>query len=95
MLENLKSTIDLNVVYLPDYQFAKWCEDTFSINRGVYNAIDKKFYNQGIKHIEQRRKVIISFLNKTVKCTATTKFYKFGPGNLSEAINNFVVESLR
>lgn len=73
---------------LPDLQFAKWCEKTFSINRGVYNTIDEKLFKSGYKHIQIRRKAIITFLQQHVKET-NGKFYKFGHGNLSVALHKF------
>ena len=33
-----------NLHHLPDLRFAKWCEETYSVNRGVYNTIDEKLY---------------------------------------------------
>ena len=76
---------------LPDLHFAKWCENTFSINRGVYNTIDEKLYELGYKHIQNRRKAIIAFLQQHVEGT-DRKFYKFGHGKLSVALHNFKSE---
>lgn len=73
---------------LPDLHFAKWCEKTFAINRGVYNTIDEKLFGLGYKHIQIRRKAIIAFLQQHVEGT-DRKFYKFGHGNLSIALHNF------
>ena len=76
---------------LPDLQFAKWCEKTFAINRGVYNTIDEKLFELGYKHIQIRRKAIIDFLFEHVEGT-DHKFYKFGHGKLSVALHNFKSE---
>ncbi|TSI02297.1 hypothetical protein [Lysinibacillus sp. BW-2-10] len=75
---------------LPDLQFAKWCEKTFTINRGVYNTIDQKLFDLGYKHIQIRRKAIIVFLKQHVEET-DRKFYKFGHGKLSVALHNFQI----
>ena len=77
-----------DVYDLPDLQFAKWCEKTFAINRGVYNTIDEKLFELGYKKIQSRRKLIIDFLQQHVEET-NHKFYKFGMGNLSDALQNF------
>lgn len=77
-----------DVYNLPDLQFVKWCEKTFAINRGVYNTIDEKLFELGYKEIQSRRKVIIDFLQEHVEET-NHKFYKFGVGNLSDALQNF------
>lgn len=76
---------------LPDLQFAKWCEKTFAINRGVYNTIDEKLFDLGYKHIQIRRKAVVAFLQQHVAGTTDRKFYKFGHGNLSIALHNFQV----
>lgn len=73
---------------LPDLQFAKWCEQTFAINRGVYNTIDGKLFDLGYKNIRLRRKAIVAFLQQHVERT-DKKYYKFGHGNLSNALQNF------
>lgn len=76
------------IYHLPDWQFAKWCEKTFAINRGVYNTIDEKLYKFGYVNIYDRRKALIAFLRQNVKKTEQ-KYYKFGPGKLSEALDKF------
>lgn len=76
------------VYNLPDLHFAKWCEKTFAINRGVYNTIDVKLFELGHKNIQTRRKAIIAFLQQNVE-TTDQKFYKFGHGNLSTALQRF------
>lgn len=73
----------------PDLKFTKWCESTFSINRGVYNLIDERLYEKGLHNIEKRRKAIVQFLQQNVEPTVNKKYYKFGQGNLSEALIQF------
>lgn len=70
---------------LPDLQFVKWCEEKFSINRGVYNTIDQKLFELGHITVQYRRKALIDFLQANVE-TTESKFYKFGVGNLSDAL---------
>lgn len=77
---------------LPDLQFAKWCEETFAINRGVYNTIDEKLYEAGYENIVGRREAIITFLETVVKQEQSAKFFKFGHGNLSTALHQFSME---
>lgn len=70
---------------IPDLQFVKWCEEHYSINRGVYNTIDQKLFELGYSTIQYRRKALVEFLQANVE-TTERKFYKFGIGNLSDAL---------
>lgn len=79
------------ILDLPDLQFAKWCEKKFAINRGVYNTIDEKLFKLGYRKIQIRRKAIITFLFEHVEGTEH-KFYKFGHGKLSVALQHFKSE---
>lgn len=80
-----------NLHHLPDLRFAKWCEETYSINRGVYNTIDEKLYKAGYEDIRERRNAIISFLEKHVVFDElkSKKYFTFGHGNLSAALQQF------
>ncbi|MGM0904541.1 MAG: hypothetical protein ACQEXB_26070 [Bacillota bacterium] len=49
-------------IHLTDYSFQKMCNEEFGINRGVYNEIDKWFYNKGLVDILKRRKAILNFI---------------------------------
>ncbi len=51
-----------NFIHLTDYSFQKLCDEEFGINRGVYNEIDKWFYNEGLVNILMRRKAILNFI---------------------------------
>ena len=55
---NFQSKERLN---LPDLLFSKLCEDHYGINKGVYNTIDRWFYEQGVNHMVNRRKMVFSF----------------------------------
>ena len=90
---NVKIKLD-EIYHIPDLRFAKWCEMTFSVNRGVYNTIDERLFDVGFYHIYDRRKAIVAFLEKYVQPSETTKFFKFGQGNLSFALQQFSTEEL-
>lgn len=84
-----------NLHHLPDLRFAKWCEETYSINRGVYNTIDEKLYEAGYEDIRERRNAIIVFLEKHVAFDQIQdkKYFTFGHGNLSAALQQFSVQN--
>jgi riboflavin kinase len=75
------------ILNLPDLLFSKLCEDYFYINKGVYNTIDRWFYEQGVSHIVNRRKVVLSFCQSY--CIAGNEKVKFGPGGLTIKLNLF------
>ena len=76
-------------MHLPDLRFTKWCEEKFSINRGVYNTIDERLYEMGYRNVHDRRMAIISFLQQYVVEVEGGKYHKFGPGKLSGALHQF------
>lgn len=81
---------DLNkVLHLPDLQFTQFCEQRFSINKGIYNTIEHWFYQRGIVNILERRRKIIQFM--FFNCSNKTNV-KFGPGGLAKALENFWCE---
>jgi len=89
----MDKNMDFEEIYhVPDLRFVKWCEMTFSINRGVYNTIDEKLFATGYHHIYDRRKAIVAFLKKYVQPSKSAKFYKFGQGNLACALQQFSTE---
>jgi riboflavin kinase len=73
------------IVHLPDLLFSKLCEERYSINKGVYNTIDRWFYEQGVNSIVNRRQMILSFCQNF--CIAGK--VKFGPGGLTTKLNLF------
>ncbi len=77
------------ILYLPDLRFAKWCEEAFAINRGVYNTIDEKLFEAGYRKVEDRRRAIVSFLQQNVQPVSDKKYYTFGSGKLSVALHQF------
>lgn len=80
---------ELIPIHLPDLLFARWCEQNFSINRGVYNTIDEKLYTAGYQQVTERRTAIVTFLQNHVDKKEEIKFYKFGHGNLADALKTF------
>lgn len=80
-----------NLHHLPDLRFARWCEETYSVNRGVYNTIDEKLYEAGFEDIRERRNAIVTFLEKHVvhDQLKSKKYFTFGHGNLSIALQQF------
>lgn len=75
------------IVNLPDLLFSKLCEDRYSINKGVYNTIDRWFYEQGVTNIVNRRQMILSFFQSFG--IAGKEKVKFGPGGLTTKLNLF------
>jgi riboflavin kinase len=75
------------IVHLPDLLFSKLCEDRYKINKGVYNTIDRWFYEQGVNNLVNRRQMILSFCQSF--CIAGKEKVKFGPGGLTTKLNLF------
>jgi riboflavin kinase len=57
-MEKFQTDTHLN---MPDILFSRFCEEEYKVNRGVYNTIEQRLYNQGVHNIIQRREVILSF----------------------------------
>ncbi|MFD1707877.1 hypothetical protein ACFSCZ_14215 [Siminovitchia sediminis] len=79
------------VTHYTDFSFQKFCDQTFGVNRGVYNTIDRCFYERGIKDITTRRKEILSFL-QFVTGEADDKpssRVRFGKGGLVMKLNEY------
>lgn len=55
------------IINLPDILFIKYCNETFGLNRGVYNTIDEWFYTENVKDIKVRRENILDFLLYTIR----------------------------
>lgn len=83
-MEILKKYNEL--LHLPDLKFSQYCQQQFSINKGIYNTIDEWFYRKGIQDIIARRENILLFMLSI--CSQHEKT-KFGPGGLTNALENF------
>lgn len=80
----------IEFIHLPDLLFTKSCIKQFGINRGVYNTIDKWFFENGIKNILERRQRIFHFLVWCIQSgLATNGKIKFGNGNLSKKLMEY------
>lgn len=81
---------DNDVVHFTDYSFQKLCEK-YGINRGVYNTIDRWFYEKGIIDILARRNEVLNFLKfiaSNLGLNRPSKL-KFGNGGLVIKLNEF------
>lgn len=86
---------DNQLVHCTDHSFQKLCEQKYGINRGVYNVIDRWFYEHGLKNIISRRKEILSFLcfmSYRMNATNPVKKIKFGRGGLVNTLEEFWYE---
>lgn len=73
-----------------DHTFQQLCNQSYGVNRGVYNQIDKWFYNKGIKSVVYRRKIILRFLEFIFRHRKLNKTkIKFGKGGLTVALEQF------
>jgi len=78
---------------LPDLHFYQWCGRKYGINRGVYNTLDSLLYEKGYINVYKRRFAITSFLDYSLKedlYDENVKVMKFGRGNLTIKLNEFV-----
>lgn len=83
----LQSDMNTDTVHLPDLDFVRFCEEKFSINRGVYNTIDKWFSQHQVHNIVQRRKVILRFLYWVTVYLPSDRKLEFGMKGLTENLN--------
>jgi len=75
-----------HILNLPDLQFSQFCQQQFSLNKGIYNTIDSWFYDNGIINIVDRRTMVLRFMSFTISNDAEVKF---GPGGLSKKLEEF------
>lgn len=81
-----------HILNLPDLQFSQFCQQQFSLNKGIYNTIDSWFYDNGIINIVDRRTMVLRFMSFTISNGAEVKF---GPGGLLEKLEEFCSEIVR
>ncbi|MEI4769959.1 hypothetical protein WAX74_09920 [Psychrobacillus sp. FJAT-51614] len=88
---------DINkILNLPDLLFYTFCNETYSINRGIYNTIDQWFYERGLVNIYKRRTFLLSFLsfiNESKLNQNQHNMVKFGPGGLTKELEGFFLNS--
>lgn len=86
-LQEFKRDIDSTTVHLPDLDFARFCEEKFSVNRGVYNTVDKWFADNQVINIVRRRTMILRFLYWVTVYIPSEGKLKFGPKGLAEQLS--------
>lgn len=79
--------MDTDIVHLPDLDFVRFCQEKFSINRGIYNTIDKWFSQHQVQNIVQRRTVILRFLYWVTVYLPSDRKIEFGMKGLTENLN--------
>ncbi|MFE4810627.1 hypothetical protein ACFQ9Y_05620 [Peribacillus simplex] len=82
-------------LHLPDLEFFLWCQRQYSVNKGVYNTIDKWFYHDGIVNIIHRRIYLLAFLEFVTEENSKDnhhKYIRFGNGGLTKKLNQFMKE---
>ncbi|MGE7781015.1 hypothetical protein ACQKL0_13925 [Peribacillus sp. NPDC097264] len=90
---NLEKSEYLN---LPDIEFFLLCQQQYRVNKGVYNTIDKWFYQDGIVNIIHRRIYLLAFLDFVTEENAKEnhhKYIRFGNGGLTKKLNEFMKET--
>ncbi|HWL13191.1 MAG TPA: hypothetical protein VNQ57_09370 [Ureibacillus sp.] len=81
-----------HILNLPDLQFSQFCQQQFSLNKGIYNTIDRWFFENGLIDILERRKLILQFMSFH---HANETELKFGPGGLSKKLETFWRQIMR
>lgn len=82
----VKQELNTDVIHLPDLAFVRHCEESFRINRGVYNAIDQWFAEQEAMTIVARRTLILRFLNWVTVYVPKEEKLEFGNKGLAEQL---------
>jgi riboflavin kinase len=80
--------IEKSWIHLTDHSFQTLCMEKYGINRGVFNEIDKWFYQQGMVDIVERRREILKFM--AFQGTSEKKKIKFGHGGLRQSLLQYV-----
>jgi len=80
------------LIHWPDRKFAEYCRNRYRVNRGIYNTIDVWLYENGIRDIGERRRLILLFLQSCRDGSGTEdgKYLKFGKGGLTERIRRYM-----
>lgn len=76
-------------LHMPDLLFVRFCEEEYKVNRGVYNTVEKWFYDQEVHNILQRREAILSFFLFVRTCQKSDGKIKFGHGGLTQLLKKF------
>ncbi|KRF67243.1 hypothetical protein ASG99_16595 [Bacillus sp. Soil768D1] len=81
-----------SVVHLPDLLFVRYCQETYGLNRGVYNVIDEWFYRQNLVSVEMRRQQVLEFLLFFISLINKERNghkLKFGKGELTNLLTEY------
>ncbi|MFB4163858.1 hypothetical protein ACE1TI_08445 [Alteribacillus sp. JSM 102045] len=81
-----------DVIHLPDLLFVQYCQETYGLNRGVYNRVDIWFYQQDVKNVIERRRYILDFLIFLLSSLDNDwerSRIKIGKGNLVHLLNQY------
>ncbi|WP_251551418.1 hypothetical protein [Neobacillus muris] len=83
------------MIHLTDLSFVQFCQQTYGINRGIYNCIDSWFYSNEIENILDRRSHILLFL-EFIKNNQERKHHhpKFGSGGLTIKLQEYFSTSV-
>lgn len=77
------------ILNMPDLLFSRLCEEKYEVNKGVYNTIDRWFYNQGLSPVVERREMILSFIHYISVTENQGNKVKFGSGGLTKRLDQF------
>ena len=78
-------------VRLPDLSFVRKIEESFHINRGIYNTIDAWFYDNGFIDVLDRRMHILKFLQYiTTNVDEQLTKRPFFPDGLTTTLETYV-----
>ena len=98
-LRNIKmnnSLANYEYLNLPDLQFFCMCQKKYKLNKGVFNTIDRWFYDYGVISVINRRIYILAFLDFVKEFeidSENCKYIRFGHGGLSNKLNQFIRET--
>ncbi|TDF99684.1 RNA-binding protein [Paenibacillus piri] len=85
--------IDSGVQHWPDIRFVAYCQQTFGLNRGIYNTIDQWLYDFGYRDILSRRALTLAFLNDFKEKHGAEHrgpILRFGKGGLTKQLHDFI-----
>lgn len=80
-------------INLPDWLFIQFCKETYGINRGILNTIDRWFYSNGMENIHERRKAMLEFLQHSIRPlnpNGENSKVKIGRGNLTGLLKEYL-----
>lgn len=78
-------------IHLPDLSFVRKIEESFQINRGIYNTIDAWLFNNGFITITGRRAHILAFLQQITDSSLAeqSRNHLIFPDGLTKALENY------